>query len=67
MQVRHSQRCNEQPLSGWIMCERNGEVYCAHTICMVGLGEVCTHAAYVLFYFETSTRLHDAHRNSASR
>ena len=56
-QVRHSQLSNATPLSCWIMCENTGEVCCAHCNCMVGLGEVCTHVAAVLFYLETSARL----------
>ena len=57
LQVRHSQRCNDTPLSCWIICESTGEVCCAHCNCMAGLGEVCTHVAAVLFFLETSTRL----------
>ena len=60
MQVRHSQRCNETPLSCWIVCESSGEVVCAHCNCMAGLGEVCTHVAAVLFYLETTTKLSGA-------
>ena len=57
MKVRHSQRCNETPLTSWIICESTGEVCCADCTCMAGLGEVCTHVAAILFYVEATTRL----------
>lgn len=63
--MRHSQQCNETPLSCWIICQRTGEICCAHCNCMAGLGEVCTHVAAVLFFLETSTRLNE--RNTCTQ
>lgn len=57
MQVRHSQRSSETPLSSWIVYECTGEVVCAHCNCMAGQGEVCTHVAAILFYLETAAKM----------
>ena len=57
LQVRHSQRCCETPVSCWIILEITGEVCCGHCTCTAGLGEVCTHIAAVLFYLETLSRI----------
>ena len=57
IQVRHSQRFKETPLSCWIIIEKTGEICCAHCNCMAGLGETCTHIAATLFYLEAASRL----------
>ena len=54
--MKHSQRCNDTPLSSWIICETSGEILCAHCNYMAGLGEACTHIAAILFHTETASR-----------
>ena len=58
LQVRHSQRFSETPLSCWIIIELTGEICCAHCNCMASLGQACTHIASILFYLEACTRLY---------
>jgi len=40
MQVNHSQRLSEQPVTHWVIAEPSGKIICAHCDCMVRL-EVC--------------------------
>ncbi len=65
--MRHSQRCNDTPLSCWIICESTGEISCGHCNCMAGLGEVCTHIGAVLFYLEASTKMRSEHTCTQSK
>ena len=59
LQVRHSQRLNETPLSCWIIIEETGEIACAHCNCIAALGETCTHIAAILFYLEAANRIQE--------
>lgn len=45
-------RLNEKDLIPWILCKNDGEVLCANCTCMAGLGEVCSHAAAIMFALE---------------
>lgn len=60
VQVFHSQSLRERPLAVWILLERNGDVVTAHSSCMAGVGEVCSHVAAVLFYLEVAVRSRDS-------
>ena len=56
--VRHSQRMNDPLISVWIVAEKDGTVRSAHYLgCKVGLSELCSHVASVLFYIEAWTRV----------
>ena len=55
--VKHSQRLTAPPLKVWVAIKQQGEVLCAHCICMAGLGETCSHIAALLFAVETNTQL----------
>lgn len=62
IQVSHSQRLNLKPLHCWVLCKNDGEVICAHCICIAGLGEVCTHVGAVLFAVESLVRTYETVR-----
>ncbi|KAK1895789.1 Exonuclease [Dissostichus eleginoides] len=47
--VNHSQALNSNPTSPWIVVQEDGTVVMAHCTCMAGLGEVCSHAAALMF------------------
>ncbi|XP_033996071.1 uncharacterized protein LOC117490432 isoform X1 [Trematomus bernacchii] len=47
--VNHSQALNSKPTSPWIVVQEDGTVVMAHCTCMAGLGEVCSHAAALMF------------------
>lgn len=49
MQVKHSQRMNDKPLKPWVIVLPDGSITSAHFTCMAGLGEVCSHAASIVF------------------
>ena len=54
----HSQRLNNSPLCPWVIVENNGKVLSGHCTCMAGLAEVCAHLAAILFWVETSVKIH---------
>ena len=58
MQVNHSQRTSEKPLTPWIIAEENGKVLAGHCDCMAGLGETCSHVAS--FAIESGVRIRDS-------
>lgn len=60
MQVNHSQKLSEKPLTPWIIAEPSGKILCAHCDCMVGLGECCSHVASVLWAIEAGVRIRDS-------
>ena len=60
IQVKHSQRMNETPLSPWIIKKKSGNILAAHCNFMAGLGESCSHIGAVLFYIEYATRIRDS-------
>ncbi|KAJ4944639.1 hypothetical protein JOQ06_013182 [Pogonophryne albipinna] len=47
--VNHSQAMNSKPTFPWIVVQEDGTVVMAHCTCMAGLGEVCSHAAALMF------------------
>lgn len=54
--VRHSQRMNDSLIPVWIITEKQGTIISAHCCgCKAGLGESCSHVAYVPFYLEAWT------------
>ena len=52
--VKHSQRLSALPLKVWVATRQNGEVLCAHCMCMAGIGEACLHTAALLFAAEAT-------------
>ena len=54
--VRHSPSVSAALLKSWIATDKDCTVYCAHCICVTGLGEACSHIAALLFAVETTTR-----------
>ena len=57
--IMHSQRLSEKPVSSWIITEPNGNILCAHCDCMAGLGECCSHVAFLLSAIEAGVRIRD--------
>ncbi|KAK0139170.1 hypothetical protein N1851_024247 [Merluccius polli] len=47
--VHHSQALSTKLTWPWIMVQEEGTVVMAHCTCMAGLGEVCSHAAALMF------------------
>ncbi|KAJ8259260.1 hypothetical protein COCON_G00182720 [Conger conger] len=47
--VNHSQALNTKATCPWIVVQEIGTVVMAHCTCMAGLGEVCSHAAALMF------------------
>ncbi|KAJ4939864.1 hypothetical protein JOQ06_029300 [Pogonophryne albipinna] len=47
--VNPSQALNSKPTSPWIVVQEDGTVVMALCTCMAGLGEVCSHAAALMF------------------
>ena len=43
----------------WIIADRSGTVVSAHSQCMAGLGESCSHVAALLFSVDTMVKLSD--------
>ena len=60
LQVKHSQRMNDTPLSPWILVEKSGNVLVAHCNCIAELGESCSHIGAVLFYIAYATGIRDS-------
>ena len=60
MQVNHSQRLSEKPLTAWIITESSGKILCAHCDCMAGLGECCSHVASLLSAIEAGVWIRDS-------
>ena len=60
IQVNHSQRLTEKPLTPWVIAETNGKILCAHCDCMAGLGECCSHVASLLWAVEAAIRIRDS-------
>ena len=56
LQVNHSQRLSEKPLTPWVVCEENGKILAAHCDCMAGLGESCSHVASLLWAIEAGVK-----------
>ncbi|KAL1252664.1 hypothetical protein QQF64_017357 [Cirrhinus molitorella] len=48
-QVNHSQALNTKATCPWIVVKEEGAVVMAHCTCMAGLGEVCFHAAALMY------------------
>ena len=55
--VRLSQRLTVSPLHSWVAAEPSGIILCGHYACMAGIGEVCSHAAALLFTAEINTKM----------
>ena len=49
LQVKHSMSLNETPTHPWITVQEDGTVLMAHCTCKAGLGEVCSHAAALMY------------------
>ncbi|KAJ7996465.1 hypothetical protein DPEC_G00237350 [Dallia pectoralis] len=47
--VKHSQNISVTPTHPWIKVQEDGTVLMAHCTCKAGLGEVCSHAAALLY------------------
>ena len=60
MQVNHSQRLSEKPLTPWVIAEPSRKILCAHCDCMAGLGECCSHVASLLWAVEAGVRIRDS-------
>ena len=39
LQVNHSQRMNEKPLTPWVLSMMDGKILAGHCDCMAGLGQ----------------------------
>ena len=49
--IQHRQiMFTETPNNAWIRVKADGEILYGHCSCMVGLGEVCSHAGAIMFY-----------------
>ena len=60
LQVNHSQKLNEKPLTPWVIAEGNGKIISAHCNCVAGLGECCSHVASLLWAVESGVRMRDS-------
>ena len=60
MQVNHSQKMRQNPLTPWVIAEESGKVIAVHCDCMAGLGESCTHVASLLFAIESGLRIRNS-------
>ena len=49
LQVHHSQRLNDKPLTPWIVSMADGRIIAGHCDCTAGLGETCSHIATLLW------------------
>uniref|UniRef100_A0A1X7T0Y7 SWIM-type domain-containing protein n=1 Tax=Amphimedon queenslandica TaxID=400682 RepID=A0A1X7T0Y7_AMPQE len=58
--VNHSQKLREKPLMSWVICEVSGKAVSCHCNCMAGLGESCSHVAYLLWAIEAGVQLRDS-------
>ena len=46
--VRHSYAASKTPLRPWVLVRCNGTVLVAHSTCMAGLAETCSHVSTIL-------------------
>ena len=44
------------PLRPWLILSSYGPVVCGHCICMVGLGDTCSHVGTLLYWLEYIVR-----------
>ncbi|KAJ8914046.1 hypothetical protein NQ315_017565 [Exocentrus adspersus] len=53
--VKHSQRANAKPLETWVIADKHGNVSTAHSTCMAGSREACSHVAilFAVNYFNS--------------
>uniref|UniRef100_A0A1X7UTK9 SWIM-type domain-containing protein n=1 Tax=Amphimedon queenslandica TaxID=400682 RepID=A0A1X7UTK9_AMPQE len=58
--VNHSQKLREKPLMSWVICEVSGKAVSCHCNCIAGLGESCSHVAYLLWAIEAGVQLRDS-------
>ena len=49
LQVHHSQRLNDKPLTPWIVSMADGRIIAGHCDCTAGLGKTCSHIATLLW------------------
>lgn len=57
--VNHSQRLRDGPLKVWILAHQDGSVVTAHSSCMAGSGEACSHIGATLFFIEARVRIRE--------
>ena len=62
MQVNHSRKLSEKPLSPWVIAEPSGKILCAHCDCTAGLGECCSHVGSLLWAVEAGVQIRDSMR-----
>lgn len=60
MQVNHSQKLNEKPLTPWFVSLIDGKILSAHCDCMAGLGETCSHVASLLWVVAVGVEKRDS-------
>lgn len=60
MQVNHSKRLSEKPLTPWVTAEPSGKILCAPCNYMAGLGECCSHVASLLWPHEAGVQIRDS-------
>lgn len=49
VQVNHSQKLSDKPLTPWVISRADGRILAAHCDCTAGLGETCSHVASLLW------------------
>ena len=59
MQVNHSQKFNEKPLTPWVLSMVDGNILAAHCDCMVGLGKPCSHVSSLLWVIAVGAEKRD--------
>lgn len=60
LQVNHSMKLSQKPLTPWVIAEDGGKIISAHCDCMAGLGESCSHIASLLWAVESGVRIRDS-------
>ena len=60
VQVNHSQKLNEKPLTPWFISMVDGKILAAHCDCMAGLGETCSHVSSLLWLIAVGVEKRDA-------
>ena len=60
MQVNHTQKLNEKPLTPWFLSLVDGKILAAHCDCMAGLGETCSHVSSLLWVIAVGIEKRDA-------
>lgn len=60
MQVNHSQKLSEKPLTPWVISEVSGKILAAHCDCTAGLGETCSHVSSLLWVVATGVEKRDS-------